>query len=64
MDVITASAATADGNVVLAGYTLGDWHGIENGHWAGAAVKLDVDGGGLLWRYMVRHTLLTAESNW
>lgn len=51
---MSASTVTVDGNVVLAGYTIGNWSGISSG-WDNAAVmKLDAEDGEVLWRYQVR----------
>lgn len=44
-DKMFGSATTADGNVVLAGYTIGDWDGVASGRYNTAAVKLNAEDG-------------------
>lgn len=51
--VALASAARADGSIVLAGYTTGDWDGAAAGITDFAAVAVDEDGEEL-WRWQVR----------
>lgn len=53
-DYVQASAATADGNVVLAGSTLGSWNGTQVGNSDAAVTKLNAEDGTVMWRYMVR----------
>ncbi|CAN0028156.1 unnamed protein product [Pylaiella littoralis] len=50
-DYIQACTLTADGNVVLAGFTNGEWLGSQPGTSAIAAVKLDVTDGSVVWDY-------------
>lgn len=52
-DYIRACSKTADGNVVLAGHTYGDWNATLSGDSAIIAVKLDVTDGAVIWRYQV-----------
>lgn len=49
-----ASAARADGSIVLAGWTDGDWEGELVGTLDFAALALDEDGAEL-WRWQVRN---------
>lgn len=51
-----ASATTADGNVVLAGHTLGNWNGTQAGYHDAAVAKINAQNGEVIWRYMVRTT--------
>ncbi|CAN0417589.1 unnamed protein product, partial [Pylaiella littoralis] len=50
-DYMQACTLTADGNVVLAGYTNGEWLGSKPGASAIAAVKLDITDGSVVWDY-------------
>ena len=52
-DKVCAAVVTADGNIVLSGYTDGDFDGTQIGSYDAAAVKLDTDGQEL-WRYQVK----------
>lgn len=51
-DGIWAVAGGADGSVVLAGYTLGNWNATNEGDMDYAVVKLDSEGH-VLWRWQV-----------
>ena len=55
-DYMQATVETADGNVVIAGYTQGSWSAINDGWNDVVVVKLDVDDGEVIWTYQVRHT--------
>ncbi|CAN0410202.1 unnamed protein product, partial [Pylaiella littoralis] len=50
-DYMQTCTLTADGNVVLAGYTNGEWLGSKPGTSAIAAVKLDITDGSVVWEY-------------
>lgn len=41
----------ADGSILLAGYTAGDWDGVNAGGWDFAMVALTADGQEELWRW-------------
>lgn len=47
---------TADGNVVVAGYTAGNWNNTNDGNYDIAAAKLNVDDGEVIWKYQVRQS--------
>lgn len=52
-DYAYMAVATSDGSIVLAGHTLGDWDGVnEGGEGDFIAVKIDTDGREL-WRWQV-----------
>lgn len=51
-----ASAPRADGSIVLAGWTDGDWFGEVTGDFDFAALALDEDGVEL-WRWQVKHVV-------
>lgn len=51
-DKLFAAAVTEDGSIILAGYSEGDWGGVNAGGSDMAAVKLSPDGA-VLWRWQV-----------
>lgn len=53
-EAFNAAITTADGNVVVAGYTAGSWDITNDGWFDVAAAKLNVDDGDVIWRYQVR----------
>lgn len=57
-DFLQACVETADGNVVVAGYSQGSLDGSESdGYHDIVAAKLDVNTGKEIWFYQVRRTI-------
>ena len=52
-DYFLGVTETVDGNVVVVGYTLGNWSVTNDGWNDVVAVKLNVDDGEVIWRYQV-----------
>lgn len=52
-DFMFAAVQTVDGNVVVAGYTLGSWDETSDGWRAIAAAKLNANDGEVIWKYQV-----------
>ena len=52
-DFVRSCSITADGNVVLTGYTFGAWAEGSTADTSMVAVKLDVSDGTVIWRYQV-----------
>ena len=52
-DFLYAAIEVLDGNVVVAGNTLGSWSGTNDGWNDVAVAKLNVDDGEVIWSYQV-----------
>jgi len=53
-DLLYAAIEALDGNVVVAGNTLGSWSETNDAWHDVAVAKLNVDDGEVIWRYQVR----------